>query len=308
MLPIAASTYAPRIDLLFWLMVGISGAIILLVVTLLVWFSFKYRRGTKAKRGALMTRFTREVEITWTVATFFTFIFLFWWGAAVLVATVPIPKHAMEIHVVAKQWMWKIEHPDGQREIDALHLPLGVPVKLVMTSQDVIHSFFVPAFRVKQDVLPGRYTELNFTPDKVGTFPLYCAEYCGTDHSRMTGGVVVMAPGAYARWSQGQPQGDSLAAQGKVLFTRLGCAGCHVNSETVHAPDLFGIYGKPQPMTGGGFRIADEGYLRDSIMLPRQDVVAGYAPIMPSYQGVASEEDVVKLIAYLKQPGGSTPR
>lgn len=303
MLPIAASTYAPRVDVLFWLLLAMSGAIVLLVTTLLVWFSTKYRRGTKAKRGMLPTRFTREVEITWTVATFFTFLFLFWWAAAVQTANAPIPKHPVEIHVIAKQWMWKIEHPGGQREIDALHLPIGVPVKLVMTSQDVIHSFFVPAFRVKQDVLPGRYTELHFTPDKVGTFHLFCAEYCGTNHSQMTGGVVVMTPEAYARWSEAQPQGDSLAQQGKALFTRLGCAGCHVNSQTVHAPDLFGIYGKPQPMTGGGFKIADETYLRDSIMLPKQDVVAGYAPIMPSFQGVASEEDVVKLIAYLKQPG-----
>jgi cytochrome c oxidase subunit 2 len=302
-LPPAASTLAPRVDLLFWLLVGISGAIVLLVVTLLIWFSLKYRRGSKAKRGALPTRFTREVEIGWTVATFTTFIFLFWWAASVEIANVPIPKHAMEIHVVAKQWMWKIEHPGGQREIDAMHLPLGVPVKLVMTSQDVIHSFFVPAFRLKQDVLPGRYTELTFTPDKVGTFPLFCAEYCGTDHSRMRGGVVVMTPQAYARWSAAEPQGDTLAARGKMLFTRFGCAGCHVNSQTVHAPDLTGIYGKPQPMEGGGFKIADETYLRDSIMLPKKDVVAGYAPIMPSFQGVISESDAIALIAYLKQTG-----
>ena len=303
MLP-QASTYAPRVDALFWLLCAMSGAIILLVTGLLLWFSIKYRRGTKAKRGALPTRFTHEVEIGWTAATFFAFIFVFWWAAAVQIEDVPIPKDAMEIHVVAKQWMWKIEHPNGQREIDALHVPLGVPIKLVMTSQDVIHSFFVPAFRVKQDVLPGRYTELNVTPDRVGTFRLECAEYCGTDHSAMTGGVTVMRPGDYARWSEAQPQGDTLAQQGRAAFERLGCSGCHAASAPVHAPMLTGIYGRPQPMQGGGFKTADEEYLHDSIMLPQKDVVAGYAPIMPSYQGVASEDDVVRLIAYLKHRAG----
>ncbi|HEU4959858.1 MAG TPA: cytochrome c oxidase subunit II [Sphingomonas sp.] len=302
-LPVAASIQASRVDVLFWMMVGTSGAVILLVLALLVFFSVKYRRGTKAKRGALPTAFTREIEIGWTVATFTGFLFMFWWAASVQTAIVPIPKHAMEIHVVAKQWMWKTEHPGGQREINTLHLPVGVPVKLVMTSQDVIHSFFVPAFRLKQDVLPGRYTELNFTPDKVGTFQLFCAEYCGSNHSKMLGGVIVMTRQDYARWLEGQPQTGTLADQGKAVFTRLGCAGCHVGSNTVHAPSLAGIYGTPQPMTGGGFKVADEDYLRDSIMLPGQDVVAGYAPVMPSYQGVASEEDVVKVIAYLKAGG-----
>jgi len=308
MMPPAASTYAPHFDTLFWMLVGISGAIVLLVVGLILGFSITYRRGSKAPRGRLPTRFTHEIEIGWTAATFLTFLFLFWWAASVEVASAPVPRDAMEIHVVAKQWMWKIEHPNGQREIDALHLPLGVPVKLVMTSQDVIHSFYVPAFRVKQDVLPGRYTELSFTPDKVGTFHLFCAEYCGTDHSRMTGGVVVMTRADYARWSSAQPQGDTLADQGKAVFRRLGCSGCHAGSALVRAPSLANIYGKPQPMQGGGFKVADEGYLRDSIMLPQKDVVAGYTPVMPSYQGIASEEDVVRLIAYLKQPGGGAEK
>ena len=300
MLP-QASTYAPRVDELFWLLLAISGAITMLVVTLVLWFSIKYRRGTAARRGALPTRFTREVEIGWTAATVFAFIFIFWWAASVQTQNVPIPRHATEIHVVAKQWMWKVEHPGGQREIDALHLPVGVSVKLVMTSQDVIHSFFVPAFRIKQDVLPGRYTELSFTPDKVGTFQLFCAEYCGTDHSSMTGGVTVMRPVDFARWSEGQPQGDSLAVQGRTTFVRLGCSGCHAASSAIHAPSLAGLYGREQPMRDGSFKVADEGYLRDSIMLPEKDVVTGYDPVMPSYQGVASEDDVIRLIAYLKQ-------
>jgi len=208
----------------------------------------------------------------------------------------------MEIHVVAKQWMWKIEHPNGVREINALHIPVGVPVRLVMTSQDVIHSFFVPAFRTKQDVVPGRYVESWFQASKTGTFHLFCAEYCGTDHSRMIGGIVVQSRADYARWAAAQPQGDTLADQGAVLFERMGCTGCHGGSAQVRAPDLRGIFGRPQPVEGGGFVTADESYLRDSIMLPQRDVVAGYQPIMPSYQNVASEDDLIRLIAYLKSP------
>jgi len=169
-----------------------------------------------------------------------------------------------------------------------------------MTSQDVIHSFFVPAFRIKQDVLPGRYVQTWFTATEPGTYRLFCAEYCGTDHSRMLGEVVVMRPGDYARWSTAQPQGDDLAHQGAALFQSLGCAGCHGGSGAVRAPDLVGVYGSQVPLEGGGFKLADESYLRDSIMLPRKDVVAGFQPIMPSYQGVITEDQLIPLIAYLK--------
>lgn len=303
-----ASTFAPKVDLLFWAMCGVSLAIMLLVGTLVLFFSIKYRRGTAAKRGPVPEKISREVEIGWTAATAFAFLFIFWFAAVAETAQFEIPKRAMEIHVVAKQWMWKVEHPNGAREIDALHVPVGVPVRLVMTSQDVIHSFYVPAFRMKHDVLPGRYVEAAFTATEPGTFHLFCAEYCGTDHSRMIGSVVVMSGPDYARWSAGQLQGDSLAQQGRVLFERMGCSGCHGASAQVRAPDLAGIYGRPQPMTGGGFVTADESYLRDSIMLPQKDVVAGYPPIMPSYEGVASEDDLVRLIAYLKSPQIDTAR
>lgn len=295
-----ASTLAPSVDLLFLGMCALSLAIVLLVGSLVLFFAIKYRRGTKAPRGPVPEKTSREVEIGWTAATAFAFLFLFWFAAVAQTSEFEVPDRAMEIHVVAKQWMWKIEHPDGTREIDALHVPVNVPVRLVMTSQDVIHSFYVPAFRLKRDVLPGRYVEVGFTATRPGTYHLFCAEYCGTDHSRMTGGVVVMTQADYARWSTAQPQGDSLASQGKALFERMGCTGCHGPAAQVHAPDLAGIYGRLQPLEGGGFARADESYLRDSILLPRKDVVAGYPPIMPSYQGVASEDDLVRLIAYLK--------
>ena len=307
-MPTKASTFAPQVDGLFLVLVGVSAAVMLLVGSLILFFAIKYRRGTAAKRGLVPDKISREVEIGWTAATAFGFLFFFWFAAVAEIPQFAVSKKAMEIHVVGKQWMWKIEHPNGAREINALHVPIGVPVRLVMTSQDVIHSFFVPAFRLKHDVLPGRYVEAWFEATKPGTFHLFCAEYCGTDHARMGGGIVVMTPGDYARWSNAQPQGDSLADQGAVLFERMGCSGCHGGSTRVRAPNLHGVYGRPQPVDGGGFVMADESYLRDSIMLPQKNVVAGYAPIMPSYQGVASEDDLIRLIAYLKSGKVMEPR
>ncbi len=300
MIPVEASTIAPGVDHLLWLLIGVSVLIMLLVGGLVLGFAIKYRRGSKAKRGAIPTRWSREIEIGWTAATLFTALFLFWFAAAATTNNLPVPKKAFEIHVVAKQWMWKIEHPGGQREIDALHVPVGVPVRLIMTSQDVIHSFFVPAFRLKADVLPGRYIETWFQPTKIGTFHLFCAEYCGTDHARMGGGVVVMTPADYARWSAVTSRHDPLATQGARAFVRLGCTGCHGAGARVPGPWLDGIYGRMQPITGGGAKIVDEGYLRDAILDPARDVTAGSPNVMPSYRGVASEEDVIRLIAYLK--------
>ena len=308
MSPVEASTSAPRVDGLFWMLSLASIAIMVLVGFLVLFFSIKYRRGTKAPRGPVPDKISREVEIGWTVATLFAFLFFFWFAAAADTEQFEIPRDAMEIHVVAKQWMWKLEHPNGTREINALHVPVGVPVRLVMTSQDVIHSFYVPAFRMKQDVLPGRYVQAWFQASKPGTYHLFCTEYCGTDHSRMIGGVVVQKPTDYAAWIAAQPQGDTLADQGAVLFDRMGCSGCHGGSDRIRAPNLRGVYGRPVPIEGGGFVTADEGYLRDSILLPEKQVVAGYQPIMPSYTGVASEEDVIRLVAYLKSGKVMAPR
>ena len=307
-MPVQASTLAPVIDGIFGSLVAISVAVMALVGLLVLVFAFRYRRGTNAARGPVPHRLSGELEIGWTVATLFVFVFLFWFAASIDTRQFQAPKNAMEVHVVAKQWMWKIEHSNGAREINALHVPLGVPVRLVMTSQDVIHSFYVPAFRIKHDVLPGRYVETWFQPTKVGTFHLFCTEYCGTDHSRMIGGIVVQSAADYARWSAAQPQGDSLAEQGARLFTRAGCSGCHGGSDRIRAPALAGVYGRQVPIEGGGFALADEGYLRDSILLPEKQVVAGYAPVMPSYTGVLSESDVIRLVAYLKSGKVVAPR
>lgn len=295
-----ASDYAVRVDHLFLLLCIVSGLVILLVTGLIVVFFALYHRGSTMPRGAVPERRSREIEIGWTAATVFSFLFLFWWAASdQLTALVP-PKDALEIHVVAKQWMWRIQHPSGAREIDELHVPADTNVRLVMTSQDVIHDLYLPALRLKQDILPDRYTYLWFDANKTGIFHFTCAEFCGTDHSVMAGRMVIMSPAEYSRWTEAQPQGDDLAHQGEALFHELGCSGCHAPASPVHAPDLHGIYGRRVQITGGRSLTADEAYLRDCILLPDKNRVAGFAPIMPSFAGQVTEGQVFELVAYLK--------
>jgi cytochrome c oxidase subunit II len=296
----AASDYASDVDATFWLLVTIAGLITLLVASLIAGFSLRYRRDSNAQRGAVPERVSRDVEIGWTVATLFLFLFIFWWAASNQLSALNVPVNASEIHVVAKQWMWRVQQPSGAREINEIHVPVNVPIRLVMTSEDVIHDLFLPALRLKQDVLPNRYTYLWFTATKTGIFHLTCAEYCGTDHSVMAGRLVVMTAPDYARWTSAQPEADDLAREGKALFGSLGCSGCHAPTSTIHAPDLHGIYGRAVPLSDGRVATADEAYLRDSILQPAKDIVAGYAPIMPSFRGTVTEGEMVKLIAYLK--------
>src|SRR4051812_41747412 len=195
--------------------------------------------------------------------------------------------------------MWKTRHPSGAREINELHVPIGEPVRLLMTSQDVIHSFFVPAFRIKQDVVPGRLTETWFQATKPGEYHLFCAEFCGTEHAVMGGRIVVMKPDDYARWARAQPESDDLGREGGRLFISLGCSGCHAASSRVHAPSLVGLYGRLVHLSDGRTATADEAYLRDSILQPKKDIVAGFEPIMPSFAGVVDEDDMQRLVAYL---------
>jgi cytochrome c oxidase subunit 2 len=302
----AASDYAHSIDRLFWLLVVISGLIIGLVSVLIVVFLAYYRRGSPAVRGEVPQWLGHEIEISWTVATLFLFLFIFWWaGTRELTALTP-PKDALELHVVAKQWMWRFQHPSGAREIDELHVPANTPVRLAMTSEDVIHDLYLPALRLKQDILPDRYTYLWFTATRTGIFHLTCAEYCGTNHSVMAGRLVIVAPQDYARWTVAQPQGDDLSHQGEALFRSLGCSGCHTPGSSVHAPDLHNVYGHLVQLSDGRAVMADEAYLRDSILLPNKDIVAGFQPIMPSFTGVANEDQLVALLAYLKSLAADT--
>jgi cytochrome c oxidase subunit 2 len=301
-MPLAASVQADMVDQIFIVLLALSVLVTLIVFGLVFIFAVRYRRGSNAKRGRLPGIVTREIEIGWTSATLLLFLFIFWWAASANVSALVPPRDALEIHVLAKQWMWKTQHPSGAREINALHVPIDKPVRLLMESQDVIHSFFIPAFRIKQDVLPGRDapTQLWFQASKLGTYGLLCAEYCGTDHSAMRGRIVVMTQQDYAAWSVAQPDGDDLAHQGAALFVSRGCSGCHAAASKVHAPRLAGLYGRTVALQDGRSVLADDAYIRDSILQPRRDIVAGYEPIMPSFAGVLDDGEIQGLIAYIK--------
>ena len=294
----SASTIADRTDLLFTAMLVLCGAIALAIGAAIVFFCVRYRQGNVVDRGLVARKL--GLEVAWIGIPLVLFIGVFVWAGHDFVALYRVPDDALPVYVVAKQWMWKLQHRNGRREINELHVPLGQPVRLVMTSQDAIHSFFVPAFRLKQDVVPGRYTGLWFTPSRLGEFHLFCAEYCGSDHSQMIGRIVVMTPADFARWLDADTSNPSLAQYGFALFRQLGCSGCHAAGSTVHAPSLAGLIGRQVHLQDGRTIVADDNYVRDSILLPRKDVVAGFEPVMPSFAGQVSEEDIQALVAYLR--------
>jgi cytochrome c oxidase subunit 2 len=300
--PPEASLHALRVDQLFIAFSALIVALAAPVFILLAVFSIRYRHGRKVDRTHAPSHGVL-VETGWTVIPFLLTLGFFAYSSWLFFRAGQPPPDALTIDVVAKQWMWKFEHPGGQREIDELHVPAGEPVKLVMTSQDVIHSLFLPALRLKQDVLPGRYTSLWFKADRPGTYALRCTQFCGFDHALMGGRFIVMRPGDYAHWLQQAGTDGALAQQGFQLFRKLGCSGCHGPDSSRRAPKLEGVFGRPTPLDGGRVVIADEQYLRDSILYPAKDVAAGYAPIMPTSSGQVSESDLVRLVAYLKSIG-----
>jgi cytochrome c oxidase subunit 2 len=293
------SSYGGDIDLLFIGLLAISLGVALLLFILLFVFAIRYRAGSKADRSHPVRK-TWYWEIGWTTLTLLGFLGLFVWGASLYLDVYRDTPDAMPIYVVAKQWMWHVQHQGGQREINELHIPVHRSVQLIMASQDVIHSFFVPAFRVKHDVVPGRYQNLWFRADKTGEFQLLCAEFCGTDHSRMIGRIVVMEPHDFETWLSHQQAPGTLAREGADLFRQLGCSGCHVGQGTVRAPALDGLFGKPVPLQDGTVVVADDRYIRDSILMPASQVAAGYAPVMPSFAGRVSEDELIRLVAYIK--------
>ena len=303
--PAEASQHAVRVDELFVAFAALIFALSAPVFVLLAVFSVRYRRGRAADRSHAPSR-GPWVETGWTVIPFLLTLAFFVYSSWLFFQTGNAPASALTIDVVAKQWMWKFEHPGGQREIDELHVPAGEPVKLVMTSQDVIHSLFLPALRLKQDVLPGRYTSLWFTADVPGTYALRCSQFCGFDHAVMGGRFVVMRPEDYARWLAQAGTDGSLAQQGFQLFRKLGCSGCHGPDSARRAPSLEGIYDRPVALEGGRVAVADDQYLRDSILYPAKDVAAGYAPVMPTFAGQVSETDLLRLVAYLKSIGDAS--
>ncbi|MGI8437021.1 MAG: cytochrome c oxidase subunit II [Chthoniobacterales bacterium] len=304
--PDSASNFAPQVDHIYFALLGLCTLVTFLVTVVALAFCIRYRRGSKVDRSPRRGSPIR-IEITWTVIPFFIFLGLFFWAANVFFGMSRPPANATEIYVVGKQWMWKVQHPDGRREINELHISVNQPVKLIMTSQDVIHDFFVPAFRNKQDVVPGRYTTEWFTPTRPGKYHFFCSQYCGTDHSKMIGWVYVDEPAEHARWLARQPSQGSLVALGERSFHMRGCSGCHAPNAAIRAPLLDGIYGRQVPLSDGTLVTADDQYLRDSILQPNKQVAAGYQAIMPTFQGQISEEELNSIIAYLKSLGDASP-
>jgi cytochrome c oxidase subunit II len=299
--PEAANT-AREVDLLFFALTGVSVFFVAIVFLPLIFFAIKYRRGSNANR-ANPSSGSVFLESGWTLFPLVLAIALFCWGAAAYYHMERPPADALQVHVVGKQWMWKLQHAEGKKEINELHVPLDRAVNLTMTSEDVIHSFFIPAFRVKQDAVPGRYTGEWFRPTKPGEYHLFCAEYCGTRHSGMIGRIVVMEPADYEHWLTSGETSEAVALAGERLFRDRGCSGCHSDNSQFHAPLLEGVYGKPVPLSTGEVVPADDHYLRDSILLPAKQISAGYENIMPSYTGRLSEEEIMQILAYLKSIG-----
>jgi cytochrome c oxidase subunit II len=295
--PQQASTLAANVDALYIFLLIVSAMMTGLIYVAIIYFAARYRAqpGVRAEQIEGST----PLELTWTIIPFMVFMVIFLWGAVVFFKGRTPPRDSTEVYVVAKQWMWKLEHAEGQREINELHVPVGRDVKLIMTSQDVIHSFFVPEFRMKQDVLPGRYTMAWFHATKPGTYHLFCAEYCGTQHSGMIGSIVVMEPAQYEAWMSGGTSGP-LSASGEKIFGELGCATCHRSDSTGRGPNLQGVYGKPVALADGRTVTADENYIRECILDPGAKRVKGFQPIMPTFQGLVSEEQVNALVAYVK--------
>jgi len=299
LLPEQASTIAPRVDALFLFVLGVSVFFAGLIFVSIVYLAVKYRRRADAAAPKLIAG-SLALELLWTVIPFGLTMVMFVWGALLFVEIQNPPADALEIIAVGKQWMWKMQHPDGHQEINELHVPIGRRIKLTMTSEDVIHSFFVPAFRIKMDVLPGRYTTAWFEATRSGRYRLFCAEFCGTQHSGMIGNVTVLELSEYESWLSGRAVGTSTAKMGESLFQRLGCASCHRPDGAVPAPSLVGLFGSKVALEGGRTVVADEGYIRESIIDPRAKIVAGYQPVMPTYRGLISEDGILQIIAYLK--------
>jgi cytochrome c oxidase subunit 2 len=301
LVPEQASTVAPQVDAVFIVLTALSVFFAVGVTVAIIFFAVKYRRGSRADRSnPIHTSFW--LELSWSLGPFLLGLVVFVWATIIYINMYTIPKgDAIKINVVGKQWMWKFQHPNGRREINDLHVPMGRPVELTMTSQDVIHSFFVPAFRVKRDVLPGRISTAWFEATKPGKYHLFCAEYCGTEHSLMGGTVYVMEPQAYQEWlTSGNASSETPVQAGERLFNSFGCAVCHGRQSTFRAPKLDGLFGSEVKLKDGSSLTADDQYLRESILHSQAQIVAGYDPVMPVFENQINEEQLLQIIAYIK--------
>ncbi|MEP6847473.1 MAG: cytochrome c oxidase subunit II [Acidobacteriota bacterium] len=304
--PEQASDFAWQVDLLYFYLILVSVAFTIPIVLAVFFFAVKYREKEKfATPDEIHGSMT--LEAVWSFIPFVVSMTIFLGGAIVFYNQYTPPKDAMEIYVVGKQWMWKIQHETGQREINELHIPVGRQVKLTMTTEDVLHDFFIPAFRTKADVVPGRYTYLWFNATKPGKYHLFCAEYCGLNHSGMGGWIYVMSQADYDNWLSGNTSGQTPVELGKDLFeNKLGCASCHAGGPAQRGAKLEGIYGKDVKLVGGQTLKADDQYIRNSILDPSSQVVEGFQPIMPTFKGQVTEEQLVGLVAYIKSLSGVT--
>jgi len=300
--PQAASEQAGQIDALYFFLVAVTAFFTALIALLVIVFAVKFHRKHDDEVGEAIHG-SLALELLWTVIPLGITMVMFVWGAQVFFHMTRPPKGAMEIYIVGKQWMWKAEHMDGAREINELHVPIGRPVKLTMGSEDVIHSFFIPDFRVKADVVPGRYNTMWFTATKPGRYHIFCTQYCGTKHSAMIGWVTAMEPAEYQAWLSGGTSGGSMADNGAKLFQDLACITCHLENGQGRAPVLKGLYGKTVQLQSGQTVTVDDAYIRESVLNPQAKVVAGFQPIMPTFQGLVTEEQLLQLIAYIKSLG-----
>jgi cytochrome c oxidase subunit 2 len=303
--PQQASEQAATIDALYFFLLAVSAFFTVLIGLLVVVFAVKFHRKHDDEVGEAIHG-SLALELLWTFIPLGITLVMFVWGAQVFFHMTRPPKGAMEIYVVGKQWMWKVQHMDGAREINELHVPIGRPVKLIMGSEDVIHSFFIPDFRVKADVIPGRYNTLWFTASKPGRYHLFCTQYCGTKHSAMIGWVTAMDPAEYQTWLSGGSSGGTMAENGAKLFQDLACATCHLENGQGRGPVLKGVYGHQVLLQSGQTITMDDAYIRESILTPQAKIVAGFTPIMPTFQGLVTEEQLLQLIAYVKSLGEST--
>jgi cytochrome c oxidase subunit II len=298
--PEQASTFAPKVDNLYFFLVALTAFFSVLIAVLVVYFALKYRDRTNgAGAGAPITG-SIPLELMWSIIPFGISMVIFVWAASVFFDYVRPPDQTLQVYSTGKRWMWRFQHVNGHSEINELHVPLGRPVKITFTSEDVLHSLFIPAFRVKADAIPGRYSSLWFTPTRAGEFHLFCAEYCGTQHSGMVGRVVVLEPAAYQAWLAGGNPTETMAAHGERLFADLACNTCHLEDGTGRGPSLHGIFGRSRLLATGQTVRADEGYLREAILTPQARTLAGYQPLMPTFQGLVDEPGVMALVEYIR--------
>jgi cytochrome c oxidase subunit 2 len=303
--PEQASSVSPLVDGLYLGLVAITGVVSLLIWIVIFYFAIKYRRRPDNELAQEQEP-PAALEMTWIVVPTIIFIGIFIAGAWVFFRINRVPANAIEVYATGRQWMWKFQHPTGQREINTLHVPVNRPIKITMASEDVIHSLWFPAFRVKMDVVPNRFRTMWFEATKTGKYHIFCAEYCGTLHSGMIGSVIVMDQTAYQRWLAGGSEG-SLASQGEKLFQKYACNTCHTNTSGARGPNLAGLFGKSRPLANGTSVVADEQYIRESILNPQAKIAAGFAPVMPTFQGQVSEDDLIRLLAYVRTMGAEQP-